>query len=105
MFEREGAKLKLEMKGVSDDLLKAFIDDLSFWGSLSPEIKTKPGRSKQDEIKRRERRGTPRLNRSASSNVKPIWRSAVDSVTGQTYYYDAITRRTQWEKVHRNVIS
>mmetsp|Transcript_93 Transcript_93/g.99 ORF Transcript_93/g.99 Transcript_93/m.99 type:complete len:555 (-) Transcript_93:214-1878(-) len=98
MFEREGAQLKLEMKGVPDDLFKAFIDDLSFWGNLSPQIKRKPDRSKQDEIKRRERRGTPRLNRSASSNVKPIWRSAVDSVTGQTYYYDAITRRTQWEK-------
>lgn len=29
----------------------------------------------------------------------PVWKSAVDPNTGRTYYYDLITRRTQWEKV------
>lgn len=27
------------------------------------------------------------------------WKSATDPSTGQTYYYDPVTRQTQWEKV------
>jgi hypothetical protein len=29
----------------------------------------------------------------------PVWKSTVDPNTGRTYYYDLVTRRTQWEKV------
>jgi len=29
----------------------------------------------------------------------PVWKAAVDPMTGRTYYYDSVTRRTQWEKV------
>ena len=28
-----------------------------------------------------------------------IWRSAIDPKTGRTYYYDVLTRETQWRKV------
>lgn len=28
-----------------------------------------------------------------------IWRSAIDAKTGRTYYYDVLTRETQWRKV------
>jgi hypothetical protein len=31
-----------------------------------------------------------------------IWRSAVDAKTGRTYYYDVLTRETQWRKVSIN---
>lgn len=90
--------MKLAMKRSPDNLLEAFIDDLSFWGDLSSPKNSEAKVCNQDEIKQRERRGTTQFNSSGSSCRKPIWRSAVDSVTGETYYYDAITRRTQWEK-------
>ena len=28
-----------------------------------------------------------------------VWKTAVDPSTGQTYYYDPVSRQTQWEKV------
>jgi hypothetical protein len=45
-------------------------------------------------------------NKSAAAPVTPlatavqrVWKSAVDPSSGRTYYYDAVTRQTQWEKV------
>jgi hypothetical protein len=35
----------------------------------------------------------------SSQSGKPLWRTAVDPHSGRTYYYDAITRKSQWEKV------
>jgi len=29
----------------------------------------------------------------------PIWKAAVDPISGRTYWYDSVSRRTQWEKV------
>ena len=33
----------------------------------------------------------------------PQWKSTVDPTTGRTYWYDSVTRRTQWEKVRFNI--
>jgi hypothetical protein len=33
------------------------------------------------------------------SDKSRIWRSAIDAKTGRTYYYDVLTRETQWRKV------
>lgn len=35
---------------------------------------------------------------STTEKPKKIWKSAVDAKTGRTYYYDSITRQTQWHK-------
>jgi len=35
---------------------------------------------------------------SSSTTTTRIWKSAVDPKSGKTYYYDAITRQTQWAK-------
>lgn len=34
-----------------------------------------------------------------NNNSAPIWKTAVDAQSGKTYYYDMVSRRTQWEKV------
>lgn len=49
-------------------------------------------------------------NGSTNNNGVPIWKTAVDAQSGKTYYYDVVSRRTQWEKVsyqlsHRRLIN
>lgn len=39
---------------------------------------------------------SPTLSELEAANT---WHKAVDPASGRTYYYDSITRQTQWEKV------
>ena len=34
-----------------------------------------------------------------------VWKTAVDPSTGQTYYYDPVSRQTQWEKVRASLLA
>ena len=36
--------------------------------------------------------------KAATAPAKQVWRSAKDPKTGRTYYYDVVTRQTQWRK-------
>jgi WW domain len=109
-------------------LIKALIRDLSFWDAIPPaDCKAFPNPLPQkpriaslsslqnaDQPKLMLRRGSSvslqDSSRSSSKatiddqknsgwNPQPVWKAAVDPMTGRTYYYDAVTRRTQWEKV------
>ena len=37
-------------------------------------------------------------SKAATAPAKQVWRSAVDPKTGRTYYYDVVTKQTQWRK-------
>jgi hypothetical protein len=39
------------------------------------------------------------LQQQQQQQQQTLWKTATDPVTGRTYYYDAITRKTQWNKV------
>jgi hypothetical protein len=67
-------------KNAQHDKAKRFLDELTIF-SVSP-VESK-------------------VNSSASlaPAVVPEWKTAVDPHSGRTYYYDSITRKTQWEKV------
>ena len=99
-------------------LVEAFIDDLSFWDvspSKSKEKKKIIERITSDETtyraddcrgERFARRGGKDQEADHSQTRSPEpkqepsnWRTAVDPMSGKMYYYDTITRRTQWEKV------
>lgn len=70
---------------------------------------SEPALLKRDEIKNGHDPGsavgsassTCTTKTSSASTTRPVWRTAVDPVTGRTYYYDSVTRQTQWEKVRQ----
>jgi hypothetical protein len=55
----------------------------------------KNSRSSSSSSKRRQRRLLE------DEITETTWKKATDAATGRTYYYDAVTRKTQWEKVCR----
>ena len=99
----------------SKAILKSFLHELSFWDepSLTPNDN---GRRRHNSRERRDMRrlfvdattDSNHSDRHSSSKdyspnnnlpSKPVWKTAVDPTTGRVYYYDTITRVTQWNKV------
>ena len=90
-----------------DEVLNAFLHDLCFWGELSPPNRPTDDDNNNNTSNIRE----PRQLEGASGSYctedssletrtpQTLWKTAVDPVTGRTYYYDNISRITQWEKV------
>ena len=87
-------------------VLKALVDDLSFWGDLTTvaaETSTPTSKSTGTAVSAASTQlsatqvQTAKETRSTTSQSS--WKIAVDATSGKTYYYDVVTRRTQWEKV------
>lgn len=115
--------------------LEHFLKDLCFWGSLPAPIaanaashnsssyyyhrnllqqgdllRQKSSGSDQSRSSSRHRGDGGRRGNGGSRpprNQPParVWKTAVDPSTGQTYYYDPVSRQTQWEKVRSFEVS
>jgi hypothetical protein len=105
-----------------DDLLIRLIDEMSFWNSSShtPEKVHEGGQNRRRPRSTNEAwtatsaagslsssdthydtRGelnSRNKNEKEKSSKEVVWKTAVDPATGQTYYYDSISRTSQWEK-------
>lgn len=83
------AKRNVTMDGASGDA-STLLAELSFWDL---------GNGKMEE-----RSNNGQTKPIAPTKVQPApypcsWKTAKDPATGKIYYYDVITRKTQWEKV------
>ena len=119
--------LSLHAEGYASNL-SCLIHDLAFWNASSSQFdshdsKLPRGRTRQQCLSstasttstsisslgsRNSTRHHERTQRRSSDNCSTsdshtgvIWKTAIDPLSGRTYYYDAITRRTQWHKVRR----
>jgi hypothetical protein len=97
--------------------LQALVRDLCFWGDLtvaarptlassshgaSPVVvASKASLHRQPSTSSRSSSSTSSSRRSSRQRQRQeaTWKTATDALTGQTYYYDTLTRVTQWEKV------
>ncbi len=82
----------------------ALIEELSFWNGRSDtalENDTKEKRRRRMSLKAEEQSVVEAVTEAEHQCIPtavPVWKTAVDPATGRTYYYDAITRQTQWHK-------
>ena len=70
-------------------------DDSS--NSLASSSRSSSRQSKQSREQRSS--SSTSSSRQATAVEAPRWKTAVDPSSGKTYYYDPLTRATQWEKV------
>ena len=102
-------------------ILHSFVTELSFWdvgegsssrhasrsnsgvgsrGSASSSSRSRKSRIPSlQEATRSYEQEEKEIAAAMKTKSKAVWKSAVDPTTGKTYYYDAVSRRTQWHKV------
>ena len=102
VMEKELRKLKLTAFNDTSEcnsILKSFVNDLSFWSSATCENtntpKNIPTMKEAIDMSNGENNGS---REKSPSMPKAIWKRAIDSSSGKTYYYDTISRKTQWQK-------
>jgi hypothetical protein len=109
------------MQQQQQGILSSFVNELSFWEPpMTPErlkedamLAQKASRndlwlrstsSERLELQQSSSRKDAAARSQSTSSVQAIseplhWKVAVDAVSGRKYYYDSVTRNTQWEKV------
>ena len=94
-------------------ILHSFLTELSFWdvegcrsnsgvgsrGSASSSRSRKSRIPSMQEATQSYEQEEREIAAAMKKKSKAVWKSAVDPTTGKTYYYDAVSRRTQWHKV------
>lgn len=92
----------------SSHLLSSLVSDLSFWElqpiqeephKLKTEVSYLSSSSEGSESDRNTTKTSSEETELPAPPPETVWKAAVDPVSGRTYYYDAITRKSQWEKV------
>jgi hypothetical protein len=111
-------------RNTQKEILKSFVLDLSFWEASACNHSTKSSKKRRkssriasantsnSSVSSRSSKSMKNRDRpfarsnsqddSTDSLSKPVWKSTVDQSTGRTYYYDALTRKTQWNKVRES---
>eukprot|EP00536_Pseudo-nitzschia_multiseries_P013623 jgi/Psemu1/298500/fgenesh1_pm.594_\ len=103
-------------------ILNSFVKDLSFWVIDETDYTNgsrRDSKSEEDCVFVKESGGIPTMKEAIDLNTEgklfndeesdssienssnppcAIWKSALDPASGNIYYYDTITRRTQWKK-------
>mmetsp|Transcript_11855 Transcript_11855/g.27716 ORF Transcript_11855/g.27716 Transcript_11855/m.27716 type:complete len:600 (+) Transcript_11855:110-1909(+) len=103
-------------------ILNSFVKDLSFWdiGDMDdPKNSRRCSNSKKKRVFVKDSGGIPTMNEAIDMDIKgkcfndeesesssenslnppcAVWKSALDPASGNTYYYDTISRKTQWKK-------
>jgi hypothetical protein len=100
--EKELLDLNLSVLSINiptqcESIVKSFFNDLNFHIILNVGKLEKGQQYEKDE----EDVFTPKGDNIDLSSTIPdaVWRSAIDSQSGRKYYYDEISRKTQWNKV------
>ena len=112
----------------ANQTLKHIMEDLCFWGNLPLPLLPSRSRTANDrgnpyyyhshyneglirqqssgsDGKSHNKKKKKDSSRTSQQQQRPprgqgrVWKTAVDPSTGQTYYYDPVSRQTQWEKV------
>jgi hypothetical protein len=101
----------------NNSVFESFLEDLCFWeGNELENLQDgigerrifRSGRSRIPTMKEaidmdNEYRDLTRTGSDDSEEKSPFlsatWKTAIDAVSGKIYYYDAISRKTQWKKV------
>jgi hypothetical protein len=94
------AQLLREGQNQSETLRRSFSSSSDTAASSSSSSK------RRNSSRRHKDRSSPSSSNNRSPRVEESvpqepanWKTAVDPVSGRTYFYDTLTRQTQWEKV------
>ena len=97
-------------------VFKSFVKELSFWemNEVGNQTATDDEYGVSNMVKRNKSSRIPTMseaiemdnqylgsddNSEISLFSKTVWRTAIDSKSGKVYYFDTISRKSQWEKV------